>query len=808
MKKGALMNILKQLQWVAAHLSWLTMVFSPVALGAEAEKLSKQQLAQMIQEFGLNKKSTVGEFWQKSKAYYPPHIYQELEQFVKLNPNLEMPAFEVSSAKATDNSEIPVLQSTQNGKTNRIQFFGKKDNWAKFNNQVLSEADLERPDDIFKRLMANDIKVKKEYDALAKKAQGPIAKKTMSKESMQQMRDFSRFKGFPTITPMMWSSMTLEQRAGHIVKMRMMHMTAQKVLATSSGKPTSKNFMELIFGNDAYAQAPAPTPVVAVKTADAPKDNRKNRVSKTSGGKRINIPDSAKTCIVAGYVGAEGIGDNSNGKNRRLCSLDIALGMYDAVGAPSYVREANNDCTNTNGKSSRACNPMQYSFPEGKPICVDQNDAELQTATHREGKCDKASPLSSSALAMEFNGKDYSNVQPATVRQKMIEEDQRKTDFAMTKDFIAGILKHGDKNRNSKLLAMFQDGKWDAELDREMVSMQQVYEDEVNRAIKSCHENVALMQADSQQKGACDQLHRRWLFTEKFVAEFRSKACPDGSAYIGAYAKDEQMTGSTVVVAKNSLGDDVTKTALNKRQLEDSVGTGLCKCTTDGKSTSFKGKCEVPAVIVPPLLPLDPKEANGQKVTSREACPGGTLLIDSDESNQCRCDGKDGNIVPTGTPQEDVERLCKKSDLWKWILGGLGIAALLAVFFKKKKKDSPEVPITKPEEPVTPPVTPPGVPPVKPPPNFPPPQSCPAPKIGTFPTCGCPASEKCTPPQRIYTETCQCTDIPTCSDGSLDLSNCPKPPPPPPGIPSEGGAGNNCPNGNCNGGAPTQKNKK
>ncbi len=803
-------KILKRLQWsathvswIAAYTSWITMVLSPVAYGAQVEAYSKQQLQQSLQELGLDKKSTVGEFWQKSKAYFPAYVYQELEEFVKLNKNLEMPAFDLSTAKATDGTEIPVLQSTQNGKTNRIQFFGQKNNWAKFNNQVLSEDDLERPNDIFKRLMANDIKLKNDYDNLRKKNQAAGARQ-MAPEQLQQMRDFTRFKGFPVITPQLWQSLTFEQRAGHVVNMRLMGMSAQRVLAYNEVQAKSKNLLELMLSPEAFAQTPA-APVVSVKDKVVPRNKDRGRVSKTQNGQKINIPDSAKSCIVAGYVGAEGIGDNARGKNRKLCSLDIALGMYGENGAPAYVREANTYCTTQKGNSFRACNPMQYSFPKGNPICIDQNNLNFQTATHRNGICDTASPLSSAKMVMEFNGRDYSNVEPASVRQKMIEDDQRKTFFVATKDFIAGMLEHGDKNRSSKLLDMFKAGKWDPELDREMVSMQMAYEDEVNRAIKSCHENIALKQSDSQQKGACDQLHRRWLFTEKFVAQYRQNACPEGSAYIGAYADDEAITNSTVVVAKTDQGNNVTKTELNRSQLKDAEGKGLCQCVSDKSVTGFKGSCKVPAVIVPPV-PVATEPLKKEPTEVDLSCPTGTILVQGGDENQCRCNDKDGKMLSPTTPPEDVPKLCQKSDLWKWVLGGLGVLGLLALFFKKKNSDAPPKP-PRPNPVPDSPLKPPGIVPP------PPPQPCPAPKVGTYPNCACPASISCGAEQQIYNlNTCQCTPKPEpvkCADGlpplNNDSINCPPVVPPP--APTEGGSGNNCPNGKCNSGAPTKTKK-
>lgn len=71
----------KPIKWMAAYLSYLTMILTPVAMGKEAESLNKNNLQQIIKEFGLDKKTTVGDFWGKSKGHLP-------DSMVALNANL------------------------------------------------------------------------------------------------------------------------------------------------------------------------------------------------------------------------------------------------------------------------------------------------------------------------------------------------------------------------------------------------------------------------------------------------------------------------------------------------------------------------------------------------------------------------------------------------------------------------------------------------------------------------------------------------------------------------------------------------
>lgn len=777
------MNLLKLIRWAAVQTACLTMVFSPLAYGLEAEKLSKAQLNAYVQEFGLDQKTTLGEYWQKSKAYYPGHMYKEIEEFVQQNKNVEMPQIDVSSSKSTDGAEVPVLQLTQNGKTKRIQFFGDKQKWAKIDNTSLSAADLERPDDIFKRMVANDIKVKNEYDKLMTQPQGQA--KVLSADQVVQGKDLARFNGFPRVNPVMWKSLSTEQRAGYIIKMRFLYMSAQKVLETEESKPSAKNFIELLLnGNNAFAE----------------------KKSKSSA-------KLAENCIVAGYNGAEDYRVDEKGIKRKVCSLDKAQSLYDGATPPNYVRSANIDCI-SQGNNFRACNPIQYGFPNGKAICVDQNSAGFQSATHRDNICDSASPLSSAQLVMNFNGKDYSNVMPASKRQKLIEDDQRASEFKYSKDFISGILLHKDQNKSDDgtVSDMFTKGIWSAALDKELVGIQQAYENEINKAIDSCHKNIALKQVDTRQKGACDQLHRRWLFTEKFIADLRSKACPQDSKYIGAYDSGETLTLSA-------------KTEINKKQLPDADGKGMCKCA-DGEVTSFKGQCKTKSVVVvPPVI----NEKSPAEVVEK-SCPSGTINFKAGKTvadNKCACEENKDKLIPQSTPPADVEKLCAKSNLWKWILGGAVALIAIGIFSRHKNRDKASVqptvplcaknkqlmgaacvcklgcPLGQAQNPESCAIT-----------VIPMPQSCTAPMVGTAPNCACPASNTCTPGQQIYNQmTCQCDNVAqpmTCANGSAapnnNLSQCPKCDDgsfkTTTACPGEGGAGENCPLGNCNSGAP------
>lgn len=802
------MNIIKVAKWTAAHVSWLTMSFSPVALGAEAEKISKQKVTAYMQEFGLNKKITVGEFWEKTKAYYPGYVYKEIETFVQQNKNLEMPEVLISSVKATDGTEVPTLQLSLNGRVQSIQIFGEKQKWAKFNNTTLTLNDMQRPDDIFKRIQANDIRIQKEAEILQKKYQ--VNDAVRLKNQSAQQKDLARFSGFPRMTPQSWKAMTPTQRAAFIVNMRLMWRDAQKVLDSAQltgfrreQRPsTVENLIQSLMGAEAYALddssvMPAPKRIPTNSAAStSPSETTNSAVSNAKGKNRVF---DANSCIVAGYVGVYDQVDNNRGKNRQGCSVEKAIDGYKAREALNSggesISKANQKCSTKKTASFVACNPIVYGYPNGEPACVSKEDPSFQTATHYKGACDSQSPLTAAKEPL-FKDKDYSNIMPREKQIAAIEKDQGMQQFALTDQFLKGILA---SKEDQNLFNAFKNGIWSKELDNELVRIQNSFEEEIKGAIATCEADTK-HKNEVNQKGACDQLHRRWLFTEKFLLPLRQKACAPGTVFIGMNEKLDSLDKNPLLCAcENEPG---TKLALGP--------ASEAQCTGKGAAA----KKEAPVV--------------------EKSCPSGTSLVQGGDENKCACNKNKDKFLPQSTSPDKVAELCEeKSNAWKWVLGGLGILALLALF-NRNKKPAPAIP------PNPPPLCDankkldggacicatscpvgssqnPGscgcdlIPPVIPP------QQCAAPKIGTPPSCECPVSNACAAGQQIYNQvTCQCDSVPqavTCPDGTKapgnSLAQCPKCSngsyAPVGGCPasSEGGKGTNCPTGNCSGGVPT-----
>lgn len=498
-------SLLKVASWTLAHASWMTMTLSPVAMGKAAEKNSVDYYKQQVREIGLDKKITAKEFWEKVKNDLPGYAYFEIEQAVKQNPNALMPKFEVSSSKTSDGQVIPVITFTENGKTSTIQMYGEKDKFMKYNNTVVSENDSKTPSTLFQKLIDGDSKLNKQYqDGLKKQRQvsGTSAKNTTTKSNGL----------FSQMNKNMWKKMTMEQRVSYFIQMRMMYLDAKKVteLNSKNGKKTSSfNQLEMIYKaifQDAEAQVPSDA--AKLGTSD-----KKHVVTSLDGKKKISIPYDAQSCIVAGYVGKYvPMVNNVNGQKRPGCSVDVATANYANKSGLEYVVDANKQCMNDKGVSGIACNPIIYGYPNGSPICVSKNSQEFQIATHWEGPCDTASRLSYTKDVVDTQGKDYSKIVPRSAQEEAIRKDQETQNLALTKSFIEGVLTKKDAN----LLALFKDGKWSQALEDEINRMGSQFDKEIEEAIAICEKDITAKH-EKNQKGACDQLHRRKLFYKEFI---------------------------------------------------------------------------------------------------------------------------------------------------------------------------------------------------------------------------------------------------------------------------------------------------
>lgn len=346
--KSLLTSLLKWTRSTFVTVSIWTMVFSPVAYGAQAAKqfdqITQNELKQLVISLGLNKKMTYKEFWDKTKHLYPARVHRDVEATFLSQPSAIMPKFDVTFTQDSKGRKVPTLKITDRGNTTNVQIIGELNEWARVNGVSLSEDDL-----------------KQIRPALEKLNPATIQLETYKK-------DFSRFSGFPRMTPDLWKSLKPDDRARYIVEMRLLWFEARRVIEANEpsakvtpqvnprqkkqplnpkqkGKKTSASdeFLKYVFGTEANAQSGA------VAEADKLIQSYKEMAPAGYGGAECIPPgtssSSAKGCVVAGLVARDGakyytaINSNSVGnKERCACNYHSVL-VQRYVNAPQDKKE-------------------------------------------------------------------------------------------------------------------------------------------------------------------------------------------------------------------------------------------------------------------------------------------------------------------------------------------------------------------------------------------------------------------------------------------------------------------------------------
>ncbi len=488
-----------QLKWLTTWLSVATLVMSPVALGQETEKISKQQVISAIKQMGLDKQITVGEFFENTKDLYPERIRSQIEPVVKLYKNVMMPKFEVTSAKGANGIEIPTVRISQNGQILNLQVFGEEEKYVKFQNTNLSEIDIVNFNDMFDRILAGDENLRKQLEVK------PVA---VSKT----------FTQYPSLSKEFWSAMTPTERANYMIHLRLLWNDSKKVLAeiekekkvgkpkkTSSihhGVDSFESFLALILP-EAEAQA-------AAKTSTKETVNTASRTEKVRSAAKSVTSDE---CLVAGYV--------TSYSSRRLCDRKNLKSRYENV---DIVDRAMQFC----GPTKIACNPIVFGTPDGKPTCLDPSKPSFQIATHYDGPCELIDGKIPNRLGTDINfliddkkeqGRYEDNISKTTAE---IEADARKfqqPNYAQTQSFLEDILKFNGKS-------LYTNGAIDPTTLIKIIEIKNQFEHDIAKATASCKKS-SLLKKDHEPNfwKACDQLQRRYLF----VAEFFQKKCPVGS---------------------------------------------------------------------------------------------------------------------------------------------------------------------------------------------------------------------------------------------------------------------------------------
>lgn len=669
--------ILKKINGVLVTMSLATMVFSPVALGQQAkvnqEQMSKAQLEQIVQQLGLTKSMTFGEFYKKNKEYYPPRVQKMVEQLLVNFKNEPMPQFTVGTTLNSKGETISTLRINGKDQMANIQFLGEPNKFVKFDNTNLTEEDIANFDDMFAKLYMGDSSHRKGYgDPLT-------SPKTMKKMTAKAVAP-AKFSGLPKITKENWKKMTPLQRAEFMMNMRLLWSGAQDVL---DAKEASKA-----------------TGTKGKKTSSLNGSPFENSLEKWNMFfAMLDEANAADTkCVVAGYIG-----NYSAGKR---CTY------------PANVKVAG---------CNFPCNPTIYGFDSsGKQFCL-SSASELQTATHFRKGCDAKMPLTSVELPLPA----ASAKQDASRYQNVLEENKAKA--KLDKDVIPNTKKYLESMlKDSGMREAFQKGNITPELLAELQKIQSEFESTITAARNDCAAAAGETQYDKNFWGACDQLHKRFLFVA--VALQSNPGCKDGG----------KVDETSLLCACPSGTGVAPGSACAAPTPSPGPTPGTSDTVTPGPTPDpGGGKC-------------DPTCSSGQKCEKTST--------DGDGAEVWECKGGSDGGKDDGKPGFFSKLWSGVKKIAPWVLGGVALYAAWKIFFKVKK------PALKPAADACPngavaPCT----------------SMCPAPQaMLASGSCGCPAC----PPGQTMTNASSClcenttttTTILVCADGVTqvtNIANCP-----------------------------------
>ncbi|MBC7420727.1 MAG: hypothetical protein H7328_08365 [Bdellovibrio sp.] len=468
------LDLFKFSKWISAWTAVASMVFTPIAMGKESEKISMQIMQTVLNDTGLNKSMTLGAFYEKNKDLLPPRLQKKIEPVVIKFKNQIMPTFELVSLKATNGQVVPTLRISQNGESMNMQWFGEENRYVKFGNTNLTEIDMINFDDMVVRILATDEKLRNQVT-------GPISTKS---------RINKKFAPYPEVNTREWASMSNFDKAAYIVNLRLLWLDAEKVLAevnAKKGKKTSGNFLEknehfvkLFFGEEARAAA------------------------------------FADTCIVAGYVA-------KYDKKTQVCSHHLINELDAATGAPSLYSKAKQQCTG----GSFSCNPAIFGTPNGQATCVTPGtNQEYQEATLYNGKCEKQSRLQAAAPNFlksdaKVKGRYESENEKISdeIRRQNAQTEQAKNSYAATEEYLIGILKFKGLNVSD----LSEKSLLDEKVMEQVLEARNSFKNQIDIAMKACdaESKESLTNDRRHEKNywkACDNLKSRYLFVEAYFA--------------------------------------------------------------------------------------------------------------------------------------------------------------------------------------------------------------------------------------------------------------------------------------------------
>ena len=676
-------QFLKLFSWTATHTAWLTMAISPVAMGKQAENFKDVQLKQYIYELGLNRKTTAQEFWAKSSFYFPGYAYVDLQKAVLKNPQKLMPIFEVKTTKNTNGENVPTIFYTEEGKSYNIQFIGEKDKYLKINNTFLSEIEVENPKKVIQKIIQADKKLS--ADLQKQSALIDYKKQDLAK------RPFQDFKGFPRLNKSVWTKMSLSQKAAYIVEMRLLNEKADLVRqAAANKKAKSKKTSQL----DVAEKYQMFVQFLLGQEACAASTNFFN----------------GQHCINQGFVASSSGAYRKNEEGRETCNLYEIL-KNDKYTKDPLIKKAVEDCVTQN---QMPCNPLVYSFDSnGKAFCNGPtNTAQFQKGTAWDGGCDSKARLSKGFIdassqklrtqdqqRSDNKGNDIRNVDSDKI-QELIKQDQAKESFAATKAYLEGMLKAEadmakegkDKEKANELLKLFKENKWSAALEFRLLDIQTAFEENIKNSMKLCSADLADTRQthENNYRDACEQLHRRWLFTKDIIAAIKCKdetggeEEPEGQKQKIVGQKDCAPLPVPAVVVPPEVPSCPTGSTEAKDGVNNDEHKGLCTCEAQGGAKTFMAGTPLPEEC---NKKPEPVATEGEcKYKSVKGVDPKTCKCENGEDPKVRYTNQSGEAFSAEPAKE--EYYCAGDVNW-WLVGGiLGGIGLLALLLKNKKKDT------------------------------------------------------------------------------------------------------------------------
>lgn len=528
--RKSFLNSRSFLSWLMAWVSVLTMVSMPLAQAQEAMYVSKQQMLSAMDQMGLNKQQTVGEFYKKNKELFPERIRKMVEPIVMNNLNQRMPQFELSMSKGTDGRDIPTLHVNNQDKQMNLQWFGEPNRFVQFQSTNLTEIDLINFEDVFLRLTNADENLRNQFSPSAAQVKSQTQKTVAQK---------TKSVAFPPLTKQTWAAMSEKDRVGYMINMRLLWRDSLRVLelAPKSAQPNSLK--------NTKGRKTSSYDVLDKWNAFLVLLENAAQADRWGDDKGSNVDDNK--CIVAGYI--------SKYNARGVCTVESIFRSYvkeedstkalpknrldllDKVSESNpLVAQANRACS---GKNQIACNPLIYGTPGGMPVCVNtaKTNVKFQTATHFDGLCERGNAkLSNEATPTEFlKDKNLKNKDRYLDDNRSLTDEQLKAQYEKEQEqnpelvgnYLNGILKFKKSNQ----IQITKDTVLDKDTFDEIMNIRKSFNKEIDNAKQACRDASARGAKKNERNfwGACDQLHRRFLNVAAFLE--KTPGCKDNATF-------------------------------------------------------------------------------------------------------------------------------------------------------------------------------------------------------------------------------------------------------------------------------------